>query len=233
MANLMILAAGAALVLSASGTSLAGAVRPAASAKHEPRHTILFPRRDSHLLYDQTDADNFQAIVSTDFGEPEFDIYDAEAADDFHVPAGKTWKIAEVYVAGIYFDSPGSANSFNVTFYSARKGKVGRMVRACPSTSYYYDTGVDLGSEHIICKARLKSRAYFVSVQANMRFQDEGMWGWDTNNTVRGGPSMWRNPQDGLQTGCTDWAATTSCIPADEGGDFAFALYGRAVAAGP
>jgi hypothetical protein len=59
-------------------------------------------------------------------------------------------------------------------------------------------------------------------------FATAGAWGWLTNNAVRHALSQWRNPADGLDTGCTDFRPTLECIPnGGEGGDYSFALYGR------
>jgi hypothetical protein len=225
MSKTVLLAASAALVLVAIGGVRAGGLA-AVSVRQQPKHTTLFPHSGAKLLYDQSEADNGNAIRAENF-ESDLDAYDAEGADDFKVPAGETWKISEVYVVGIYFEGSRSADSFNVTFYESRKGKVGKPVKACMNASYRYDTQFDFGMEYITCKVALTSGAYFVAVQANTLFFEGGEWGWLTNNTVRRNPSMWRNPGDGYGTGCTDFAPTKTCIPYDEGGDFAFALLGR------
>jgi|KBSMisStandDraft_5_1062788.scaffolds.fasta_scaffold76595_4 hypothetical protein len=225
MSKTMLLAASAALVLVAIGGAHAGRL-PVIGVGQQPKHTILFPQRGARLLYDQSDADNGNAIRAENF-ESDLDSYDTEAADDFKVPAGETWKISEVYVAAIYFEGSRSADSFNVTFYESRKGKVGKRVKACMNAGYRYDTQFDFGTEYITCKVQLTQGAYFVAVQANTVFSEGGDWGWLTNNTVRRNPSVWRNPGDCYATGCTDFAPTKTCIPYDEGGDFAFALLGR------
>jgi len=179
------------------------------------------------VLYDQSDNDNGQGIVAQNF-ETENDLYDSEAADDFKVPAGKIWKITEIHVNGTYFDGAGSADSFNVTFYSSRKGKIDKLIQSCPNASYYYDTQFDFGSEYVKCKVKLTEGGYFVAVQANMDFSVGGEWGWLTNNTIRHKPSLWRNPTDGFQIGCVDFEVTATCIDSGEGGDYPFALYGKA-----
>jgi hypothetical protein len=221
----MLLAASAALVLVAIGGAHAGGL-PVLSVRQQPHHTILFQQRGAKLLYDQSDGDNVNAIRAENF-ESDLDSYDTEAADDFKVPAGETWKISEVYVAGNYFEGSRSADSFAVTFYENRMGKVGKPVKACMNAGYRYETQFDFGTEYITCKVALTKGAYFVAIQANTVFSEGGEWGWLTNNTVRRNPSVWRNPGDGYGTGCTDFAPTKTCIPDDEGGDFAFALLGR------
>lgn len=213
-------------VLGTSGLSASG-VRPETSTKNQPKQKIFFPNRVDGLLYDQSDNDSGQGIVAQNF-ESVFDAYDSEGADDFTVPAGKIWKITEIYVDGTYFDGAGSVDSFNVTFYARKKGEIDKLVRSCPNASYHYDTQFDLGSEYIKCKATLKKGGYFVAIRANMDFSVGGEWGWLTNNSVRSNPSLWRNPEDGFQTGCVDFQPTLTCIEAGEGGDYSFALYGKA-----
>jgi hypothetical protein len=227
MNRVLLIASAAGLALAATPNALRADTAPGLKVRLQPTHKILLPQRDAKLLYDQTDNDNGSGIVSQNFTDVGFDAYDCQGADDFIVPAGGTWKIEEVYVDGTYFDGTGSADSFNVTFYSSKKGKVGEVVKTCPDASYYYDTQYDFGSEHIRCKAKLKRGTYFVSVQANMAFFVGGEWGWLTNNTVRNHPSMWRNPGGGFDTGCTDFAPTTVCVSGDVGGDYSFALYGK------
>jgi hypothetical protein len=181
----------------------------------------------SALLYSQTDNDNGQGILSLNFLDSGFDAYDSEAADDFAIHAGKTWTIDEVYASGTYFDGAGSAESFNVTFYKSKKGQVGEAIHTCLNAPYRFDGRFDFGSEYIKCRVKLPKGRYFVGVQANATFATAGEWGWLTNNAVRHAPSQWRNPGDGLDTGCTDFRSTLACIPNGEGGDYSFALYGR------
>lgn len=225
MLKAMLLAASATTALFTTSGVRAGVVRPAFSVKVEPQHRIAFPHRGSRLLYDQDDQDNPQAIVAQNF-ESAFDIYDCEAADDFKIPAGQTWKIGKIHLGGTHFSSAGPADSFSVTFYSSKKGKVGSAVKTCANAGYSY-SDMAFGSVDVICKAKLRKGTYFLAVLANMNFSQGGEWGWITNNTVRGSPSMWRNPGGGFGVGCTDFETTTNCIPEGEGGDFAFALYGR------
>ena len=52
----------------------------------------------SETLYDQSDFQGSQASISTDWDDPPYEAYDAEAADDFVVPAEFTWTIDQVDV---------------------------------------------------------------------------------------------------------------------------------------
>lgn len=232
MPNTKLLVALTVFALLGTNSLSASGVHSIASVTHQSTQKIFFPNRGTDLLYDQSDNDNGQGIIAQNF-ETEFDLYDSEAADDFKVPAGKIWRITEIHVDGTYFDGAGSADSFNVTVYTSKKGKIDKPIRSCPNASYYYDTQFDLGSEYIRCKVRLRKGSYFIAIQANMDFSAGGQWGWLTNTTVRNKPSLWRNPEDGLETGCIDFEETATCIDSDEGGDYSFALYGKAKDLGP
>lgn len=219
----VLLATSAVFALLATGEVRAGVIRPALSVKTEPKHGLVFPHRGSRLIYDQNDNDAGIAIVAQNF-ESVFDNYDCEAADDFRVPARKAWLVTEIYAAGSHFNGTGPANSFNVTFYTSKKGNVGKPVKTCLNADYIE---TDFGDPLIKCKAKLNKGAYFVAIQANIDFSTGGEWGWLTNNTVRRNPSLWRNPNDGFGTGCTEFEPTTTCVGEDAGGDYAFAVYGK------
>ena len=67
-------------------------------------------------LYDQTDNAAVTVTSSQNF-EAALDGYDDQVADDFVVPAGQTWNISQVNVAGQYFSGIGQADSVNVFVY--------------------------------------------------------------------------------------------------------------------
>jgi len=226
MTKTVLLASAAALVLSA-GAASAGAVHPGLSAKANPaHHVIVFPHNAS-VLYDQSQGDNGIGIISQQFTDFSGGTYDAQGADDFTVPAGKTWKVTEVDASGVYFNGSGPADSFNVTFYSKIKGSKEKVKASCNNANYT-DTG--FGSPAIKCSANLnggtKGKTYYVSVQAVMAFGNGGEWGWNTNNAQAGKPGLWKNPGGGFGTGCTNYTPVLTCIPSGEGPDFAFALQG-------
>jgi hypothetical protein len=75
------------------------------------------------------------------------------------------------------------------------------------------------------CPIKLGKGKYFVSVQAGINFvSGAGEWGWNTNNTQRGGPAMFRSAGG---FGCTQWDTLANCIGSyGQGPDVAFALIG-------
>lgn len=178
-------------------------------------------------LYDQAGSDSGIGIVSQNF-ESTFDAYDCTGADDFVVPKGVVWRIKEVDITGTPFDGSGIASSENVSFYKGKKNRPGapiatfeNIVGATNESRSYFVT--------LDRTVRLGPGQYWLSFQVNESFNLEGEWGWEAREDVVGSPSVWRNPNDGFQTGCTDWGRQTDCIP-DGQGDQMFALKGRSAA---
>lgn len=161
---------------------------------------------------------------NANFGGPVFSENSDAAADDFAVPSGQTWHVAEVDVTGVFFNGSGPAASEVVTFYTDRKGRPGRIHRG-PFTLNCADT--NNGSFQCILPEPVKLRpgTWWVSVVANCAFETCGQWGWTLNTTVQGHEAVWRNPDgDGK---CRSFRPLHRCFggaPAD----LAFALYGKA-----
>lgn len=174
--------------------------------------------RSARVCYEQLDNDSGVGIVSQNF-EPDFDIYDDRAADDFAI--AKTCRFSTVTIVGTYFNGSGPAESVNLAFHSPRvrgPGRVELRYRNAP----YSDCG--FGCLDVQVKGSLKGGTYWLSAQANQDFSTAGMWGWLTNDTVRGSGAMWKNPGDGFSTGCTTYTDLLTCIPSGEGGDLAFSI---------
>src|ERR1051325_11920934 len=108
-----VLFASAAILALSAGTAVA-AKAPAMSAKGTTAR-VISAVPGSVTLYDQTSAFVSNAISSQNF-ESAFDAYDDQAADDFAVPAGHTWKIKGGAVLGVNFGSF-TATSFYFIFF--------------------------------------------------------------------------------------------------------------------
>jgi hypothetical protein len=223
----LLLAAAAALALSASGlVSAAGVNAGLASVRPAGQVHQFAATKGLKTLYDQTTTDSGIGIVSQQF-ESTFAQYDSQAADDFTVPSTvKGWTISEVDVAGQYFNGVGPATSENVTFYMDKGGLPGKTMATFANV-----VGVDNGTGSFtitLPKAvKLKPGKYWVSVQANLAFLVGGEWGWESITTVVGSPAAWENPGGGFGVGCTKYTTETTCIP-DGQGDHLFALKGQA-----
>jgi len=176
------------------------------------------------VLYDQMNNDAGVGIVSQDFTDAGFDIYDSSGADDFTVPSGATWSVGAIGVGGIYFNGFGPGNYATVTIYADGGGLPGTVLAT--STAVGKSNG---GSFHakIPGGVTLGAGTYWVSLQSNMAFSNGGEWGWETRSVQSGNAAVWQNPGDGFITGCTTWGNMVNCIgPSGEGPDFMFSVLG-------
>jgi hypothetical protein len=221
--------AATALVLAAVSSARAETPRPTFAKRFTARE-LRIPQTDGlEVLYDQTGVWSGIGVPSQNF-ESAYDAYDCEGADDFVVPRGVKWRVKEIYVMGTYFDGVGPADSENVVFYENDHGKPGNVIAAFNGIVTPDDGSglltIDLGKG-----VKLKHGHYWVSAQANQNFENSGQFGWLTFDTeVFNKPSVWRNPNDGFGTGCTDWGTTQACSGFDMLGDYKFALKGKELA---
>ena len=219
----VLLAAAAVLALSAGGASAAS--HPSMAQHSVKAHSINrnAVNRSLSTLYDQSANDSGIGIVSQNF-ESSFDVYDAQAADDFTVPSGSTWKISEIDVNGVYFNGSGPAVSETVTFYKDKKGHPGKIKKT------FTATGSDSFGSFVITApgkgVKLKHGTYWMSVQVNMDFGAGGEWGWENQSTAEGTAAKWKNAGDGFATGCVTYTQENTCIP-DGQGDHMFVLKGK------
>jgi hypothetical protein len=226
MRKTALLAAAAALALSAGSGTLAAERHISPTSAGSQAKARLVISGGSTTLYDQNSNDAGAGVVSQNF-ETEFDAYDSQAADDFVVPAGQVWVVSEVDVTGVYFSGSGPAVSENVFFYKDKRGLPGREIGSCIGI-----VGKDtFGSFAISCKKRLRAGHYWVSVQVNMDFSSGGEWGWEGNTEQHGNPAVWENPGNGFGTGCTTYEYKVLCglkaPTTDTGADQMFAMKGK------
>lgn len=208
----------------AAPSANAGHVTPGLSGVSHHSATSAAKITGKSILFQNGTDDTGIGIVSQDFTDSGFDIYDAQGADDFKVPKGHTWKIKEVDATGVYFNGPGPADSETVTIYKNNGGVPGDVVKS--KTKVGTDTGgsfvIRLGKRGI----KLTKGTYWLSVVPTMAFSVGGEWGWETAGTQTGAPGQWQNPGGGLGTSCSTWGAVQTCIPSGEGPDFMFTLQG-------
>jgi hypothetical protein len=216
----------AVLAIVAAGASAGAASHPKAAARGHATH-VAFPDALS-ILYNQNSNDSGVGIVSQDFTDSGFDIYDSNGADDFVVPANTKWLVKGVIATGVYFGcvTCGPATSETVTFYKDAGNTPGAAI------SVQTVTGADSGGTFKMLLPTpvklLTAGKYWISVQATLNFAAGGEWAWETTNTLSNTASKWQNPGDGFGTGCTTYMDMQTCIgPSGEGPDFMFALAGQ------
>ncbi len=226
MKKTVLLATAAMLAMSVGGIASAAPQHPkmaisgakAAKFAHSPTD------RKTTVLWDQNSDDSGSAASSQNF-ETSFDVYDDQAADDFVIPKGATWKIKEVDVTGQYSIS-GPADSENVFIYKNKKGKPS----GDPIGSYLNLKGKDNGAGSFVIKIPkakvLKKGTYWLSVQVNMDFNPNGQWYWEDTTTLQNGnPAQWQNPGGGFGV-CPTWTLESTCV--GSGLDHLFTIKGTA-----
>jgi len=218
-----------AVVLALAGPASAGqSAKPRVAATGHVSQTHQGKARIAAVLYDQRDNDSGNAVSSQDF-EAAFDNFDAQAADDFSVPAGEAWTVDGVEANGVYFGGP--APSFNVFLYRDLGTLPSALVASYPSVVATTDTAGTL-SLPISPPMSLTRGTYWISVQANMNFvgaPPSGQWFWELRSVQSGDGSAWQQPGDGAGTGCTTWDTLTNCNPALPP-DLMFAIDGTSTA---
>ena len=104
---------------------------------------------------------------------------------------------------GVYFNGPGPAASFNVTFYSDAAGFPGAAVPVGTYTGLAYTNVTGTFTIPLPTPLVLASGTYWVSVQARMDFTPGGEWGWLDRTVTSNSAAVWQNPGGGFGTACT------------------------------
>jgi hypothetical protein len=217
-AAVIALVAGSAAVTAQPMAAFAG---PAASpvVRHSPAITVLYNQN--------SDGDGYSVnsqIYDLTYTSGVYTAYNDQAADDFVVPQGKTWKITEIDVTG---SGTGSPASENVYFYRDDHGRPGKPVKGGSFTNLNGsgdpDFAISLGKG-----VRLRAGHYWVSVQANCApFLGCSEWEWATTATIANDKAVWEQPDNAYNTGCRAWHVLAHCFGSAYAGDFMFELKGR------
>jgi hypothetical protein len=215
----ILLAATAVVALTAGGAMAASptlGVKAKVGVVHVPP-TALYSQNSPN-----GSANTSQNFTSGSFGT----VYNNSGADDFVVPAGKTWTVKGIDVSGVYSNCTsgvncGPATSEVVTFYKSKKGKPGAILGKGADT-YTLNCTDSAGSfscaipgpkgKGLKLKGGTSGKTYWVGVVANENFQTARQWFWE-NATVGGNnPGVWQNPGGGFGVGCATWTMKTTCL---------------------
>lgn len=213
-----LLAAASVLAMTGSYGSAAELSASASATVHAKRLEISRP--GIKTLYSQNDNDGGFNVPS--LFDSTYSAYNDQAADDFVIPIGRTWKIREVDVTGVYFNGSGPANFEVVTFYRDAQGLPGQQIGA-----FEKSVGADNdGSLAIpIAARRLKAGNYWVSVQVNCPFTNGcGEWAWEGRSVQANNPAAWRFQNCNSCSPCPNWRTLQSCLGV--GPDLMFAIKG-------
>ena len=199
---------------------------PASAAPVASAEGVAQPFGDSdlpELLYGQENAatvgfndQEYQAAYST---------FDCEGADDFVVDAPGGWRITAIHTKGFQNPTGGSALFVNHFFYRDAGGQPGPVVEGCAFPGNTAVQGADTLATPIDCEAP-PGHLWF-SQQVRMDFDPGGAHYWSLLLETFNDGAVWRNPDDGYGTGCTDWELVENCDnPTFFFGDFQFRLTG-------
>ena len=209
-----LLAAGSVIALCAGNAALARTIPiPAFVASTAGKALPQLENAKAHTLYDQNSNDSGVGLVSMNFTST-FYGYDSYDADDFVIPKGRTWKVGEVDVTGVYFNGSGPSNYEDIYFYKDADGVPGELVRAFTTLSCTDNSGsfsCVLPKPVAVLKGGKQGGHYWVSVVANMDFPDAGEWGWEGNSTIHHDQAMWENPKGGYGI-CQTWGTNETCL---------------------
>jgi hypothetical protein len=220
------------MLLSVIGAASASAGRsPSAAARASGHASTKGFAPNLTILYNQLNNAGAVGLVSQDFTDAGFDVYDSYIADDFSVPGSLTlgWKVQGMRAAGVWFGGgTGPCDSVNVAFYKDAAGLPGAQTgttqsgASSPSATFtvVFPTAQKLA----------KGFTYWASMWCTMAFTPGGEWGWTDRTVTSNSPATWENPGGGFATPCTTWTAFDACFAgANDGDDAEFALAGGAV----
>lgn len=184
------------------------------------------------VLYDQTENPDEDYFPSQEF-ETDYAAFNSQGADDFVVPVGETWNVAQVEAIGAYREGDGPVTLADVYFYADTAGRPGGVLAA------YADIAVDDADSTgtlvlaLSTALALPEGTYWVSAVADMDAATYGQWFWNKQATTTpvGAEVHWRNPGDGFDTGCTDWQPLVTACGDSDGLDTSFRLVGNVVVA--
>ena len=229
------------LLAAAIALTFSATVALAAETSHAPLHASTTtralagapaPSGGLPLLFNQTGSPSFEGILAMTNLDADQTIFDTELADDFDVPAGG-WAVSVVRV-GSFFHSGGTpvrpSATGNVTFYAdSGVGRPGAAIAGCSfkNAPLYYSEPYLTSVINLPQVCGLPEGRYWMGFSGNLSYADQEGGVYVTQESSSPNSTIaWRNPNGGYQSGCTNWAAPTSCGLAGNGG-MTFQLYGQ------
>ncbi len=185
------------------------------------------------LLYSQTDDYLGGGPTFTHSSSPGELALASDGADDFEVTDASGWWISEIglRVAALPSGIPPD-QGITVVFHVDEQGRPGTVVCSRPNVAPYewQTTFGDHVRIALPAPCHLPSGRYWIALTANTTTTVRYWWG--TTSRQIGEVALWRNPEDGLETGCTQWTPLmpTTCgfsWPPPGAYSFAFWLIGR------
>jgi len=184
---------------------------------------------DLTVLYNSIGSAGVYSVLSQDFTDAGFDIYDSQLADDFAVPFDLTkgWKVHGIRAVGIFFNGSGPCDYETLTIYQDESGLPGAVVasRAGRGILTAGGTYTLYGSKPVLLT---KGQVYWASMVCTMEYAAGGEWGWSTRTVQNMNTAKWQNPGGGFGI-CPTWADMDTCVGISGEPDLQFALVGAAI----
>lgn len=183
---------------------------------------------NDEVLWDQTQSPSGSGASDQDF-EPTFDSHDSEGADDLEVPQGEDWLVTAMTTIGTQSTGLNEValvpSSVSISFYPDDGGTPSAtpICEHLDQTSFVGSTSITTTLD-IPCN--LPAGKYWVSHQVRQDLIPFGRHFWSGSSDQLLNGAVWRNPLDGLGTGCTDWQRLADCGVAIGSADFLFQLVG-------
>lgn len=152
------------------------------------------------VLVDQIDRCGGFAAPSAQF--PDDPPLARSAAENFEVPAGQTWSVDTVRVAG----NEGQEVA-HVAIYADDKGAPGAEVCRRDNIPDSWLFAQRLGSLVLDPPCTVEAGSYWLEVQDF----ESPTWGWRGGLASPAGEFAFRDPSNILGTGCTDWGPSSTC----------------------
>lgn len=210
----------------------APAGEPFTRTPHKPVINAVKSPRNGAVLYDQLMPLAWGNMVSHELTDPANAAYTSFAADDFIVPAGDSWQVSYVNIAGSYNMYVGSRiTAVNVIFYADNNGMPGTELFNIQDITSFNELLLDSETALYLYEITLPSAVtlaaghYWMCVQGVSNYTLTGDWGWFTHEAlVIENQYHWKNPEDGYGYGNIDW--TPASLISWGSQNLAFALYG-------
>ena len=177
----------------------------------------------AEALYSQLGEVSTEGGITAQDFETAYDVYDAEGADEFMVPAGETWTIDQVVALGT--GPTGPMLLANIRFYEDNAGMPGTMLFEYLDAVSTPSTDGDL--DVAIPPTVFTEGTYWIGIQGDIEY---GVYGqWFLNRQVAptlGYEFYWRNPLDGFGSGFTTWTNGNLQWPGQTAYNLSFGLFG-------
>lgn len=146
---------------------------------------------------------NDDGIIAQKFPPPPYDVLTSFAAADFKL--SRRCNVTSVYVNGI---NDAIADRIIIWIYK----NTADDLPSRPGTSKCSAVRRAPGPDFLVpvSDCSLKKGHYWLAVQVDQLCCSD-YWEWATTNSRIGLRDAWRNPGDGWETGCTEWATNDTC----------------------